>query len=84
MDVVKGIVTQGAGFFQAHGWKLVGFAIGWYMIKDEVHDYLAKKEKNASMRRARDPARVATFEGHLARTREVQQAKAVVEAAAAR
>jgi len=84
MDAVKGVASLVTGFFEAHGWKLVGLAFGWYMVKDEVYGYLARKEKEAALRRARDPARVSALEGHLRVTREKQQAKAAAEAVVAR
>ena len=84
MEVVSGAVAGVKHFLESHGWKLIGLTIAWYMVKDDLYNHFAKKEKAARLAAANDPARVAVLEAERLRVREGQQRRATVELAEAR
>ena len=55
---------------------MVGLLIIWYNIKDYVLEFIARKEREISLAKARNPQRCSILDEERKRAREIQQLKA--------
>ncbi|KAG3164052.1 hypothetical protein PI126_g5252 [Phytophthora idaei] len=59
--------------FEAHGWKVVGAALLFYLGRQRYREFAARRHHQRTLAAANDPARVAVLQRETARVRTKQQ-----------